>query len=229
MSSPCSFIWTIPAFSPAVLPAVFFHEIGHCISAWMYGGRILSLRMSLSGLCLDTTPFSSPLPEAVCAAAGPVCGLLWAALCSRFPGEWWAQCRNISLYFSVCNLLPAQPLDGRTDPLCTLRRPQGRSDRFGVYRGNMSCCGNAHAPLGSCTSGGMHSCRTAQSITARRFSIARRSSRDTCTCDTERIRAQSLCVRPWKKRRLITCCSFSGRRSIAVRSATLSSTRSSCP
>ena len=54
----------------AVLPAVFFHEIGHCISAWMYGGRILSLRMSLSGLCLDMTPFS------------------------------------------VCNLLPAQPLDG---------------------------------------------------------------------------------------------------------------------
>ncbi len=96
----------------AVLPAVFFHEIGHCISAWMYGGRILSLRMSLSGLCLDTTPFSSPLPEAVCAAAGPVCGLLWAALCSRFPGEWLAQCRGISLYFSVCNLLPAQPLDG---------------------------------------------------------------------------------------------------------------------
>lgn len=32
--------------------------------------------------------------------------------CSRFPGEWWAQCRGISLYFSVCNLLPAQPLDG---------------------------------------------------------------------------------------------------------------------
>lgn len=96
----------------AVLPAVFFHEIGHCISAWMCGGRILSLRMSLSGLCLDMTPFSSPLPEAVCAAAGPVCGLLWAALCLRFPGEWWELCRDISLYFSVCNLLPAQPLDG---------------------------------------------------------------------------------------------------------------------
>lgn len=96
----------------AVLPAVFFHEAGHCISARMYGGRILSLRMSLSGLCLDTTPFSSSLSEAVCAAAGPVCGLLWAALCSRFPGAWWEQCRDTSLYFSVCNLLPAQPLDG---------------------------------------------------------------------------------------------------------------------
>lgn len=96
----------------AVLPAVFFHEIGHCISAWMYGGRILSLRMSLSGLCLDTTPFSSPLSEAVCAVAGPVCGLLWAVLCSRFPGAWWERCHDISLYFSVCNLLPAQPLDG---------------------------------------------------------------------------------------------------------------------
>ena len=96
----------------AVLPAVFFHEIGHCISARMYGGRILSLRISLSGLCLDTTPFSSPLSEAVCAAAGPVCGLLWAALCSQIPGEWWERCRDVSLYFSVCNLLPAQPLDG---------------------------------------------------------------------------------------------------------------------
>lgn len=113
----------------------------------------------------------------------------------------------------------------RTDPLCALRRPQGRSDRFGVYRGNMFCCGNAHAPLGSCTSGGMHSCRTAQSITARRFSIARRSRRDTCTCDTERIRAQSLCVRPWKNRRLITCCSFSGQTLDRRTDATLSSTR----
>ncbi len=96
----------------AVLPAVFFHETGHCISARMYGGRILSFRMSLSGLCLETTPFSSSLSEAVCAAAGPLCGLLWAALCSCIPGEWWERCRDVSLYFSVCNLLPAQPLDG---------------------------------------------------------------------------------------------------------------------
>ena len=96
----------------AVLPAVFFHEIGHCISARMYGGRILSLRMSLSGLCLETTPFFSPLSEAVCAAAGPVCGLLWAALASLPCGAWWGRCRDISLYFSICNLLPAQPLDG---------------------------------------------------------------------------------------------------------------------
>ena len=96
----------------AVLPAVFFHEIGHCISARMYGGRILSLRMSLSGLCLETTPFSSPLSEAVCAAAGPICGLLWAAIASLPCGAWWERCRDISLYFSVCNLLPAQPLDG---------------------------------------------------------------------------------------------------------------------
>ena len=96
----------------AVLPAVFFHETGHCISARIYGGRILSLRLGLSGLCLETTPFSSSLSEAVCAASGPVYGLLWAALCSRIPGEWWTRCRDISLYFSVCNLLPAQPLDG---------------------------------------------------------------------------------------------------------------------
>lgn len=133
MSSPCSFIWTIPAFSPAVLPAVFFHEIGHCISAWIYGGRILSLRMSLSGLCLDTTPFSSPLPEAVCAAAGPVCGLLWTALCSllsrRVVG---AVPGHIAVFFGMQSL-PAQPARRRTDPLCALRRPQGRSDRFGVY------------------------------------------------------------------------------------------------
>ena len=96
----------------AVLPAVFFHEIGHCISIRMYGGRILSLRLGLSGLCLETTPFPSLLSEAVCAAAGPLFGLLWAVLCSCFSGEWWAQGRDISLYFSVCNLLPALPLDG---------------------------------------------------------------------------------------------------------------------
>lgn len=112
MSSPCSFIWTIPAFSPRFCPPCSFTRSAIVFPHGCTVAGILSLRMSLSGLCLDTTPFSSPLPEAVCAAAGPVCGLLWAALCSRFPGEWWAQCRNISLYFSVCNLLPAQPLDG---------------------------------------------------------------------------------------------------------------------
>lgn len=96
----------------AVIPAVLFHEIGHCISARIYGGRILSLRIELSGLCLELSPFSSPLREAVCAASGPMFGLLWAAVCSLFHGIWWIRCRDVSLYFSMCNLLPAQPLDG---------------------------------------------------------------------------------------------------------------------
>ena len=96
----------------AVLPAVIFHECGHCIAAWSCGGRILSLRMDMTGLCLNVTPFSSPFAEALCAAAGPLCGLLWAAACSALSGAWWMRCREISLYFSFCNLLPAQPLDG---------------------------------------------------------------------------------------------------------------------
>ena len=96
----------------AVIPAVLFHEIGHCISARIYGGRILSLRIELTGLCLELSPFSSPTQEAVCAVAGPVFGLLWAAACSFFQGAWWMRCRDVSAYFSLCNLLPAQPLDG---------------------------------------------------------------------------------------------------------------------
>lgn len=96
----------------ALIPAVFFHEIGHCISARIHGKRILSLRISLSGLCLETTPFHSSAEEALCAAAGPVCGLIWSAVCTCFHGGWWERSGDISLYFSACNLLPAHPLDG---------------------------------------------------------------------------------------------------------------------
>lgn len=104
-------IWMIPAFSLRFCPPCSFMRSA---TVFPHGCTVAGsfLRISLSGLCLDTTPFSSPLSEAVCAAAGPVCGLLWAALCSQIPGEWWERCRDVSLYFSVCNLLPAQPLDG---------------------------------------------------------------------------------------------------------------------
>ena len=161
----------------AVLPAVFFHEIGHCISARMYGGRILSLRISLSGLCLDTvSAFRGGVRSGRAGMRSAVGGALLAnprRMVGAVPG-------CISVLFRVQSASGAAARR-RTDPPCALQESQSRSNRYGVYRGDMPCVGGAHTPLGVRTSGGMHPRSAAQSITARRFSMARRSKRDTCT------------------------------------------------
>ena len=96
----------------AVLPAVFFHELGHYAALRFCGGEILFVRLEIWGLRMDASPFSSLAEEAFCAAAGPAAGLLWSLAALRIHGNWWEKSALSALLINLFNLLPALPLDG---------------------------------------------------------------------------------------------------------------------
>ena len=123
--------------------------------------------------------------------------------------------------FSACRPASGAAARRRADPPCTLRRLQGCSDCFGVYRGNMSCCGSAHSPLGSCTSGGMHlAAAQLRALTARRsFHCPGVRGAIPVPAIRRGFRAQSLCDAGRGKTQVSIACllPFTGRHSIAGR------------
>lgn len=96
----------------ALLPACLWHEAGHWLAVRLCGGRVLQLRLDLTGLCMETTPLAAPGREALCAAAGPAAGLLWTCAARALGGPFLLRSAEVSLLLTAFNLLPALPLDG---------------------------------------------------------------------------------------------------------------------
>ena len=94
-----------------LLPPILCHEAGHWLSMRLCGCRVTELRLELSGLCMRYSGAPGPAGLAVCALAGPLAGLLYAAAAAPF-GQAGACSAGVSLLFSVFNLVPAPPLDG---------------------------------------------------------------------------------------------------------------------
>lgn len=109
------YVGDIPALA-AVLLAVLVHELGHLAALRLLGLRVLGLRVELKGLCVEYAGRPGAAREALCAAAGPVAGFLFAALLSLPPAwddnPWLRLTAGLSLLLSFFNLLPALPLDG---------------------------------------------------------------------------------------------------------------------
>ena len=97
-------------FFLCVLP-ILCHEAGHALALRLCGCRITELRLCLSGLSLRYTGTLPPGKQALCAFAGPLAGLFYAAAAARF-GSDGALSAGISLLLSAFNLIPAPPLDG---------------------------------------------------------------------------------------------------------------------
>ena len=96
----------------AVLPGILFHEIGHILAAALCGTRIRSLRLEITGLCLETEQAHSKKTELICLAAGPAAGLLWSVLAGAVGGAWMERSAAASMVLNGFNLLPGLPLDG---------------------------------------------------------------------------------------------------------------------
>lgn len=105
----------------AILPAILCHELGHWIAICFLGGRVTSLRVDLSGICMETTAFSDRISEISVLAAGPVFGFLWGAAAERLNNPWGEKSQLISLALNSFNLLPALPLDGGRILYCLTR------------------------------------------------------------------------------------------------------------
>ena len=96
----------------AAFPAILCHEGGHWIAVRACGGQIRTLRLELSGLCMETTVFTDVQDEAFSLLAGPAAGLLWAAAAGAIGGAWGEKSARAALALNLFNLLPALPLDG---------------------------------------------------------------------------------------------------------------------
>ena len=90
---------------------ILVHEAGHALALRLCGCRITELRLCLSGLSLRYAGTLGATKQALCAFAGPLAGLFYAAAAARF-GSDGALSAGISLLLSAFNLIPAPPLDG---------------------------------------------------------------------------------------------------------------------
>ena len=106
-----------PQVLAALLGNIVVHEFGH---VWMLRRRGIYIRritFGITGLCIVCN--SGCIPNRLhflCAAAGPICGLLFSLACSVlgnvYDCEFLLLSAGIGVILSIVNLLPVKPLDG---------------------------------------------------------------------------------------------------------------------
>ena len=90
----------------AVLSAMAVHELCHILALMICRVPIARISLSASGVRLHTRSLSAP-EQIICAAAGPLGGLVAASLLYKLP------CFAFSAFMqSIYNLLPILPFDG---------------------------------------------------------------------------------------------------------------------
>ena len=101
-----------PTELPALLLPVLVHELSHVIALLLLGLRVRGLRFEPQGLCIRYDGDCPDWAHAAASLAGPLGGLAYALLVRRFPQDWLRLSADLSLLFSLFNLLPLMPLDG---------------------------------------------------------------------------------------------------------------------
>ena len=113
-----------PGNIAAVLLPLLAHELGHLLALWLFALPVHGLRVELRGLCIVYGGSPGAAVTALCAAAGPLAGLLYALAAARFGAQlgsdWLCLTAGVSLLLSLFNLLPALPLDGGAALLAVL-------------------------------------------------------------------------------------------------------------
>ena len=113
-----AFIYYVVSIETAIAIAlpVAVHELAHIIALRSFGLKVNSVRVELTGLCIDYCGFAEPLAHAAAAFAGPTGGFIYAYAASLIAREtgcaWMELSAGISLLLSIFNLLPVLPLDG---------------------------------------------------------------------------------------------------------------------
>ena len=101
-----------PLELPAILLPIAVHELSHVLAILLLGLRLRGIRLEPQGLCIRYAGTCPDWKHAAASLAGPVGGLAYALLARRFPQDWLALSADLSLLFSLFNLLPLMPLDG---------------------------------------------------------------------------------------------------------------------
>lgn len=96
----------------AFLTAALAHELGHLAAIYWTGAFLRRVRFSAAGPVIEYGGVTNRQQEAGIIAAGPVAGLLFAAVCTLAGSRYFAYVGAIALLSSLFNLLPALPMDG---------------------------------------------------------------------------------------------------------------------
>lgn len=149
----------------AVLLALCIHELAHILAAYIFGSRIIEIRlMPFGGSARMENPYRLPARKIIpVAAAGPFANLAAAVICAAMV-HWGAihpfsAAAFISPNLVLCafNLLPALPLDGGRILFAALQPILGPQNALqtGLWLGRIL----ALILLGAAFAGGLHSGR----------------------------------------------------------------------
>ena len=107
-------------FALGVILLVLIHEFGHMVAATSEGLPVTAPIFALMGAFVRTTSYGDRRQDAVIAVAGPIAGLVGAAICGvlgftvgtgRFQGLFFALA-SFGCLITLLNLLPMHPFDG---------------------------------------------------------------------------------------------------------------------
>ena len=101
-------IGAVAAFAAAALA----HELGHVAAMFMAGASVRGVRITLWGPVIEYSGVLTQREELGILAAGPVAGLLFAALCFLTDIPFLCYAGAIALFAAMFNLLPVLPMDG---------------------------------------------------------------------------------------------------------------------
>lgn len=127
-------IYIVIAFALMLLPfewvvgwvvATWVHEVSHYIALRAFRVTVFKIRIGLHGARMEIEPIP-PKYEILCAAAGPIGGMLLILI-----GKWAPVSMFCGIVQSTYNLLPVHPMDGGRI-LSTLLEW-----KLGVYRGQI--------------------------------------------------------------------------------------------
>lgn len=97
----------------AALLSIIVHETGHLLMIRAYKEKIRHISIEPFGLSIECTGAAAEKEKLLCALAGPAAGMLIIIICDFFPSsDFLSRISELSLIFTLVNLLPCLPLDG---------------------------------------------------------------------------------------------------------------------
>lgn len=91
--------------------AVLVHELGHVAAIYAMGLKLEHIAVEPSGFRIKYSGIGSEYADLISSAAGPTAGLLYFGVINEFC-PYLRLSGELSLFYSLFNLMPVYPLDG---------------------------------------------------------------------------------------------------------------------